>query len=122
MLKRLDWILTTILLGIVLSACGPAVTVERNVLPTLVAITMPTSMDDQVVLQGRYLGDGRGGQANNSYVIMGADISGRGGLRIRPEAWAANRIEFTVPEGAGAGFVFVVVDGVRSNGLPASLP
>ncbi|UCH24598.1 MAG: hypothetical protein JSV66_11665 [Trueperaceae bacterium] len=121
-MKRLGWMLTSCLFVVLLGACGPAATVERNVLPTLVAITVPSSMDDQVVLQGRYLGDGSAGQANNSYVIIGADISGKGGLRVRPENWSATRIEFLAPEGAGSGFVFVVVDGVRSNGLPASLP
>jgi len=40
---------------------------------------------------------------------------------VDPSSWTPSRIEFSVPDGAGYGFVYVVVDGVRSNGLPANL-
>jgi hypothetical protein len=75
------------------------------------------------VLQGRYFGDGFAGEGRDSYVILAARADGSGGFRVRPrpEDWAPNRIVMGVPEGVGYGFVFVVVDGVRSNGLPVSI-
>lgn len=94
---------------------------DDHVLPTLVSI----SIDDvagQVTLQERYFGDGFQGQSENSFIIVGADINGRGGARVEANAWDASRIIFNLPQGAGSGFVFVVVDGVRSNGIPGNLP
>ena len=105
---------------LVLSACDPAVRIENNVLPTLYSTTAPQTMGEPLVLQGRYFGDG--GESSESYVIVGADISGEGGVRVTPEDWSPKRISLAVPEGAGAGYVFVVSRGLRSNGLPANLP
>ena len=102
---------------LMLSACDPAVRVENNVLPTLYSTTVPQSQGEPLVLQGRYFG----GQSAESYVILGADISGQGGVVVRPEDWNAKRIRVDVPENAGPGYVFVVVNGTRSNGLPANL-
>ncbi len=105
---------------LILSACDPAVRVENNVLPTLYSTSVPQTQGEPLVLQGRYFGDG--GENAESYVILGADISGQGGVVVRPDDWSPKRIRVNVPEGAGAGFVFVVTRGVRSNGLPANLP
>ena len=105
-----------------LSACGPKITVENYVLPTLYSVSVPEARESAVVLQGRYFGDGLDGQSEGSYVILGADVNGLEGVAVRPSVWTPSRIEVGIPSGAGSGFVFVVVDGVRSNGLPASLP
>jgi opacity protein-like surface antigen len=104
-----------------LVACNPAADVTNNVLPTLVSITID-DVAGQVTLQGRYFGDGFAGQSDNSFVIVGADIDGRGGARVEASSWDPSRIIFQAPQGAGFGFVFVVVDGVRSNGIPGNLP
>jgi len=120
--KRLALIVTG-LLALVLAACAPTPTVETNVLPTLISVSVPQSGNGPVVLQGRYFGNGQAGASDaDSYVIVGADINGDGGVRVTANSWSASRIEITVPEGAGAGFIYVVVNGVRSNGLPANLP
>lgn len=110
------------LCALYLGACSPAITVENQVLPTLYSVTVPDTRAETVVIQGRYFGDGFEGQASGSYVLLGADVQGDGGVRVRPTDWTPGRIEVGIPEGAGSGFVFVFVDGVRSNGLPASLP
>ena len=102
---------------LILSACDPAVRVENNVLPTLYSTSVPQTEGEPLVLQGRYFG----GNSADSYVILGADISGQGGVRVSPEDWSAKRIRVDVPEGAGPGYVFVVANGARSNGLPANL-
>ena len=104
-----------------LAACAPQTSVETNVQPTLYSVTAPGEVGGELVLQGRYFGDGRGG-GGDSYVILGADINGENGGRIKPASWSPSRITLRVPENAGYGFVFVVVDGVRSNGVPANLP
>jgi len=119
--KRLAWLILG-LVALALSACAPTVTVADNVVPSLIAISVPATAGGNVVLQGRYFGDGMGGAAENSYVIVGADMSGNGGMQPTVSSWTPTRIEFAAPEGAGSGFVFVVVAGVRSNGLPANLP
>ena len=108
--------------GLLLAACTPSITVENQVLPSLYSVTVPETGEETLVLQGRYFGDGFGGASEGSYVIVGADVQGDGGLRLNAESWTPSRIALSVPEGAGSGFVFVVVDGVRSNGLPANLP
>ena len=117
-----------LLLLILLSACMPqaqqerGVGIEQNVLPTLFSVTVPQREGDRLILQGRYLGDGRGGEADESYVILGADVRGNGGIRIKPGDWSPSRITLgRIPQGVGYGHVFVVVDGVRSNGIPANL-
>ena len=120
-MKRLSFF-TLGIVALLLGACAPVVTVESNVLPTLISVTVPPSGDGAVVLQGRYFGDGFGGAAEDSYVIVGADISGDEGMRVTPSSWSTTRIEFDIPEGGGTGFIYVVVAGVRSNGIPANLP
>lgn len=112
---------------VLLSACQPSTgltnRVANNVLPTLISATTPQNEGDALVLQGRYFGDGVAGENRNSYVILGARANGSGGFRVepRPEDWAPNRIAMGVPDGVGYGYVFVVVDGVRSNGLPVNI-
>lgn len=120
-MKRLS-LYTLAVAALLLAACAPTVTVENNVLPTLISVTVPPSGTGNVLLQGRYFGDGYGGAGDDSYVIVGADISGAGGVRVEPASWSPTRIEFPIPEGAGSGFIYVVVDGVQSNGIPANLP
>lgn len=117
--KRLALIATLILS---ISACAPQVGIENNVLPTVFSVRAPSSPNGLLVIQGRYFGDGQSGQSENSYVLLGADVNGDGGIAVRANTWSPNRIEVTVPAGAGSGFVFVVVDGLRSNALSANLP
>jgi hypothetical protein len=97
---------------LLLAACAPTLTVQDNILPTLVSVTV---RQDVVVLQGRYFG----APGETSYVVIGADSSGQGGFRI-PDVreWNSNRIVVGAPSGVGIGFALVVVDGVRSNVLP----
>lgn len=106
---------------LILSACDPVTRVENNVLPTLYSTSVPQSEGEPLVLQGRYFGNGSSSEDAESYVLLGADISGQGGVIVRPEDWNAKRIRVDVPENVGPGFVFVVVNGTRSNGLPANL-
>jgi hypothetical protein len=101
-----------------LSACAPQARVENNVVPTLVSTTVK---GDSVILQGRNFGDGQGGQSGGSYVVLGADYGGGGGVRAEVVSWSGNRIEVNVPPRAGYGYAFVYVDRVRSNGLPVNL-
>jgi len=106
-----------VLLGLallLLAACAPTTTVQDNILPTLVSVTV---RQDVIVLQGRYFG----APGETSYVVIGADSSGQGGFRI-PDVreWSPNRIVVGAPNGVGVGFALVVVDGVRSNALPSN--
>jgi hypothetical protein len=119
--KRLAWI-TLAIVAIALSACAPTAAVSNNVTPTLISVTGPQSVGGTVELQGRYFGDGQGGNADNSYVIVGANMEGKNGIQVQPTSWSPTRITFVAPDGAGYGWVFVIVGGVRSNGLPANLP
>lgn len=118
-MKRLALIGVIILL---VSACAPQVSIENNVLPTVYSIRAPSSPNGVMVILGRYFGDGQSGQSENSYVILGADVNGNGGVAVRASSWSQNRIELAVPTGTGSGFVFVVVNGLRSNPLSANLP
>ncbi len=104
-----------------LGACTPQTSVETNVQPTLFSATAPTAVGGELVLQGRYFGDGKGGKAD-SYVVFGTDINGDGGGQLKAATWSPSKITLQAPPNAGYGFVFVVVDGVKSNGLPANLP
>lgn len=106
---------------VLLAACAPQTSVETNVQPTLFSATAPGAVGGELVLQGRYFGDGRGGKGD-SYVILGADINGDGGGQLKAASWSPSKITLQVPQNAGYGFVFVVVDGIKSNGLPTNLP
>lgn len=118
-LRASAWILLTSML--LLAACAPQSTVQNTVNPTLISVTVPQSDTGVVLLQGRYFGDGQGGGADESYVLVGAKADGTEGVRVEPGNWTPSRIEFAMPNNAGYGFVFVVVDGVMSNGMPANL-
>ena len=107
---------------LIAAACAPPTTVQHNVLPTLVSVTVAQDDSREVVLQGRYFGDGQSGEADDSYIILGADVDGKGGVEVRAQDWSPSRITLTAPMEAGRGFVFVVTGGVKSNGLPANLP
>ncbi len=107
---------------IALGACAPQLEVQNNVLPTLLSVTSPDTRAEPVLIQGRYFGDGMNGQAEDSYVLLGADVNGNGGIAVRADSWSGNKIMVSVPEGAGSGYVFVYVRGNRSNGLPTTLP
>jgi hypothetical protein len=106
------------LLVLFLAACAPKLTIENTVVPTLFSAKVA---DGTVQLQGRYFGDGMGGASENSYVLLGADVNGDGGVAVRANSWSTTNIEASIPEGAGFGFVFVVVDGAKSNGLPLNV-
>lgn len=117
-MKRLTWMFG--LVALLLAACAPSTgDFRRNVTPTVVSTTVQDG-GDTLVIMGRYFGDGAAG--DRSYVLVGADVAGNGGRRADPIVWTPDRIVVTVPDGAGYGFVYVVVDGVRSSGLPVSLP
>ncbi len=118
-MKRLAFLSGLILL--LLGACAPSTRVENNVLPTLISVSAPRQSGDLVVLQGRYFNDGANGRNRNSYVILGADVNGQGGVRISPSDWTPSRIRFSPPSNLSFGFTYVVVNGVRSNGLPLNL-
>lgn len=120
-MKRLALLFAMIASLGVLAACGPTARVETNVLPTL--FSAKAELDTNLlVLQGRNFGDGRGGQHPSSYVLVGSDLNGSGGVRAEVVSWGPGRIEATVPGDAGFGYVFVVVAGIRSNGLTVNLP
>ncbi len=106
------------LLLLLLAACAPKLTIENTVVPQLFSAKVD---GDTVKLQGRYWGDGMSGGSETSYVLLGADVNGDGGVAIRASSWSTSRIEASVPEGAGFGFVFVVVNGTKSNGLPLNV-
>ena len=118
-MKRLALFLAATFL---LAACAPKLQVQNNVLPTLISVTSPQTQEGTMLIQGRYFGDGLAGQAEDSYVLLGADVYGNGGIAVRASRWTSNRIEVAVPQNAGSGFVFVYVRGNRSNGLPTTLP
>lgn len=107
------------LLLMLLSACAPKLTIENTVVPQLFSAKVD---GDTVKLQGRYWGDGMSGGSESSYVLLGADVNGDGGVAVRANSWSTTRIEASIPENAGFGFVFVVVDGAKSNGLPLNVP
>lgn len=121
-MKRLTPILSTLLL-VALVACAPPRTVENHVVPTLISVKAPQDAGGTVHLQGRYLSDGQGGAAEDSYVVVGADSSCRNGVELAStDVWTADRVEFAAPEGVGAGFVCVVVNGTASTPMPLDLP
>lgn len=117
-MKRLVWIPLLALLA--LTACAPSAAVVNNVVPTLISVQLPQD-GGPVQLQGRYFGDGQGGQAEDSYVVIGAKSDCTGGVRVPADSWSSNRIAFTDPGGVGYGFVCVVSAGTVSNGMPLDL-
>jgi hypothetical protein len=106
------------LLLLLLASCAPKLTIENTVVPQLFSAKVD---GNTVNLQGRYWGDGMNGSSESSYVLLGADVNGDGGVAVRANNWSTTRIEASVPEGAGFGFVFVVVNGTKSNGLPLNV-
>lgn len=123
-MKNLTWLMQigALALLLVLAACAPAAEgVDEKVQPTLYAVTAPEEFGGEMLLQGRYFGDGQDGDGD-SYVIMGANIYGKNGGRLKPNTWSPNKITLKMPEKSGYGFVFVVVDGVKSNGIPVNTP
>ena len=104
------------------SACAPKAELSTEIKPTLLSITVPQTTDGALVLQGRYFGDGQRGAGVDSYVVLGADIDGKGGVRIAPDVWSPSKIIINkVPLEAGYGYAYVVVNGATSNALPANL-
>lgn len=121
-MKRLSWTfgLMALLVGMVLTACAPSAgDVERNVTPTIISAKVQDG-GDTLVIQGRYFGDGAGGE--RSYVLLGANVAGNGGVRGEVVSWTAERVVVRVPDNVGYGFAYVVVAGVRSSGIPVNLP
>lgn len=116
-MKRFSFlVLSLVILG--LSSCAPRAAIENNVQPTIFSLKVS---GNSISIQGRYFDDGLSGQAQDSYVIVGGDVNGFGGQSVKPASWSSSRIKVTIPEGAQSGFVFVVVKGIRSNGLPANI-
>ena len=109
-----------VLFVLLIASCAPKITVENNVIPTIYSITPRDN--GTILIQGRYLGDGAGGQAEDSYVKLGTDVNCSEGQAVRANSWTPSRIEATVPAGTGFGFVCVIVHGVQSNALSANLP
>jgi hypothetical protein len=114
--KRTVLVLTG-LIAILLAACAPTSLVATNVVPRLISASPPNA-DGEVLLQGRYFGGGGEG----SYVLVGANMNGEGGVEATVASWATTRITFAPPAQVGPGYVFVVVGGTPSNGLPLDLP
>jgi len=115
--KRFSFlVLSLVILG--LSSCAPRAAIENNVQPTIFSIKVS---GNTLHIQGRYFDDGMGGQAQDSYVIVGSDVNGFGGKTVQATSWSGRKIVVNIPEGAQSGFVFVVVKGIRSNGLPANI-
>jgi hypothetical protein len=104
------------LVALLLAACAPSAAVATNVVPTIISLQIAPGTND-VVLQGRYFGGGGEG----SYVLVGAKSDGTGGAPVTTADWNPNRIAFSAPSGTNGSFVFVIVDGVTSNGMPANL-
>ena len=116
LVKRISLlVLSLIILG--LSSCAPKAKVENNVVPTIFSIKVDGRT---MTIQGRYFDDGQGGKAQASYVIVGGDVNGNGGYTVKASSWSAGKIIAQIPAEAHSGFVFVVVNGIKSNGLPAN--
>jgi hypothetical protein len=101
-------------------SCAPNAD-RPSVLPVLIKLSEPAAIGQTLNIQGRYLGG-----PSNSFVTVGADESGNGGVKNSSAdvvSWSASEIVLKVPSGARAGghFVFVEVGGVRSNYLPYSV-
>lgn len=109
-------VLSFIILG--LSSCAPTAKVENNVIPTIFSVKVDGS---NLLIQGRYFNDGHGGKAQASYVIIGGDVNGMGGNTVKATSWSGGKIVVAIPAEARSGFVFVVVNGIKSNGLPANI-
>ncbi len=108
-------LITVLLASLLLAACAPqARTVATSVLPTIFNLKLD---GDQLLIQGRYLGNGIGGIAAGNYVLLGADANGAGGLAYEADSWSDSRITLTVPADAPTGILFVLADGQRSNQL-----
>ena len=114
-MKRTVLVLTG-LIAILLAACAPTSLVATNVVPRLISASPPNA-DGEVLLQGRFFGGGEG-----SYVLVGANMDGEGGVEASVASWSTTRITVIPPAQVGPGYVFVVVAGTPSNGLPLDLP
>jgi len=109
-------VLSFLILG--LSSCAPSAKVENNVIPTVFSVKVDGG---NLIIQGRYFDDGQGGKAQASYVIVGGDVNGMGGNTTKALSWSAGKIVIAIPADAHSGFVFVVVNGIKSNGLPVNV-
>lgn len=118
-MKRLAWSL--LLVAGVLAACAPQATIVNDVVPTLISVQLPEDEGDPIRLDGRYFGDGQGGEAEDSHVVIGAGFDCTGGVEVPADSWTSRRITFRDPGGVGSGFVCVVVNGISSNALPLDL-
>jgi hypothetical protein len=113
------YIWLSVMVVLALTACTPQVSIENNVIPQLISAKI--NDDGTILLQGRYFGDGQAGASAASYVILGGDVNCENGVTVRAASWSPSRVEVGIPDGAGYGFTCVVVDGVKSNGLPINL-
>lgn len=110
------------LIAAVMTSCTPRPSVVTNVPVTLISASTPATKGGNIVLQGRYFGDGRTGGDTANHVILGANAEGSGGQSAQVVEWTPTRIVLVAPETGGNGWVFVVAGGIRSNGLPLNLP
>ncbi len=115
-MKRTVLVLTG-LLAILLAACAPTLQFATNVVPRLISASPPNA-EGVVLLQGRYFGGG----GDDSYVLVGANVNAEGGVQVPVSSWGTTRVTFVPPARVGPGYVFVVVGGTPSNGLPLNLP
>ncbi|NLG09537.1 MAG: hypothetical protein GX560_09855 [Deinococcales bacterium] len=120
-MKRLALILTGAL-AVLLGACAPSTDITMRVPVQVLAVTVPQTMGDTVVVQGRNLGDGRTGGERANYVLFARTPDARDGQRVQVLSWTPNRIEFVSPDEAGTGWLIVVANGVRGEAFPISLP
>ena len=116
------FIITCFCFVLFLTACAPSTELSTEIKPTLLSVTVPQTTEGSLVLQGRYFGDGQKGGSSDSYVVLGADINGKGGERVVPDVWSPSKVVINNIPDAGYGYIFVVVNGTASNSLPANLP
>lgn len=113
-------IMAALVLGLVITlmtSCAPATGIQSTVRPMIISIT---PKDGQLFIQGRYFGTGAGGAEAGNYVLAGADSRGEGGYVLTADSWTATHITAQLPGNPELGFVFVVVGGTQSTGLPVN--
>ncbi len=109
--------ITAALVIMFVAACAPQVNnVSDTVLPQLFNVRVDPEDNTRISLQGRYFGP----ESETSHVLVGADMNRNGGVVHPVVSWTGNRIELRVSRDLSLGYIFVIVDGTPSNGLPAN--
>ncbi len=101
-------------------SCAPNID-RPSVRPVLIKLSEPAAVGQTLTIQGRYLGG-----PVNSFVVVGAEEDGAGGVKNTGAdvvSWSGSEIVLRVPAGTrpGGRFVYVEVGGVRSNFLSYSV-